>query len=167
MNTEELQGKNPGSASKLHKVVTSKGMTMAELKGAQNCFFMKMPTEGGRLIKKICLCTEKRYLELIVQVETQRQPYKDSLSFSDSEIAERKTYQELAAENKGELQGTQNCPSLFLTSKKTFHYMSFRTPSSSVNKMLGMTVPPKGFGICPFLRVAYRSSPALWGRHNP
>lgn len=92
---------------------------MAGLKGAQNCFFMKMPTEGGRLIKTTCVFVQKiNYLELIVQVETQRQPYKDSLSFSDSEIAERKTYPELAAENKDELQGTQNCPSLFPTSKK-------------------------------------------------
>lgn len=52
-----------------------------------------MPNEGGRLIRKACIFVQKiNYLELIVQVETQRQPYKDSLSFSDSEIAERQTY---------------------------------------------------------------------------
>lgn len=61
---------------------------------------MKMPPEGGRLVSKVCVCVyifvqEINYLELIVQVETQRQPYKDSLSFSDSEIAARKTYQSL------------------------------------------------------------------------
>lgn len=61
---------------------------------------------------------KRNYLELIVQVETQRQPYKDSLSFSDSEIAERKTYKELEAENKNELQGIQNYSSFFPTSRK-------------------------------------------------
>jgi len=73
-------------------MITSKKI-MVRLKGAQNCFFMKMPVEGSRLIWKIWFFAQNRnYLELIVQVETQRQPYKDSLSFSDSEIAERKTY---------------------------------------------------------------------------
>lgn len=109
----------PGSGTELDKVLTSKMKTVAGLKGAQNCFFRKIPTEAGRLIRKVCAFVQKiNYLELIVQVETQRQPYKDSLSFSDSEIAERKTYRELAAENKNELQGTRNCPSLFPTSRK-------------------------------------------------
>lgn len=93
--------------------------TLTGIKGTQNCFFRKTPTEGGRLSWKVCVFVQKiNYLELIVQVETQRQPYKDSLSFSDSEIAERKTYRELATENKDEHQGTQNWLSLFPNSRK-------------------------------------------------
>lgn len=92
---------------------------MARLKGTQKGFLKKRPTEGGSLMRMVCVFVQKiSYLELIVQVETQRQPYKDSLSFSDSEIAERKKYCGLAAENKDELQDTQHRPSLFPTSRK-------------------------------------------------
>lgn len=83
---QELQGENQGQQLNF----TSKTKTMAGLKGVRTAFPQRCSLKEGC----VCVFAHKiNYLELIVQVETQRQPYKDSLSFSDSEIAERKTDQ--------------------------------------------------------------------------
>lgn len=69
---------------------------MAGLKGVKSAFSQRCPQRRQTGYQRGCVrvfVQEINYLELIVQVETQRQPYKDSLSFSDSEIAEMKTYQ--------------------------------------------------------------------------
>lgn len=73
---------------------------------------------------------EMNYLELIVQVETQRQPYKDSLSFSDSEIAERKTDQSQQLKTMT----TPEHPELPIFVQENLPPKSLRTSLSPVNK---------------------------------
>lgn len=62
----------------------------AGLPEAEECSFVKGAHGGGSDVGGVHthVYSRRNYLELKVPVATQRQPYKESLGFSDSEIAE-------------------------------------------------------------------------------